>query len=300
MGCVDVKTGAGLAFPRFRLIVHAKSVQGLFRKVSVLNAFFDVATELTSPIPELGILNLDHERMAILGLETSGMGGGAAVVTDDGRTFAVRLPAGAKSAPGLAPAIRDALSAAGLRPADIRVVGVTVGPGSFTGLRIGVTTAKTLAYSLSADLVAVDTLDVVARQAPLDGDRLHAVLDAHRGQLFAGRYVRNSGIWRADGPWHLPTIDEWLGALAPGDLVSGPIVGRISARLPADVRAVEEQHRMPDAATVARLAAELHAAGRRDDVWKLVPNYGRLAAAEEKRQANPTPAPNEKAANDKP
>jgi tRNA threonylcarbamoyladenosine biosynthesis protein TsaB len=225
--------------------------------------------------------------MAILGLETSGMGGGAAVIADDGGIHVVRLPPTAKSAPGLAPAIRDVLGAAGLQPADVRVVGVTVGPGSFTGLRIGVTTAKTLAYALSADLVAVDTLDVLARAVPADlaagGPRLHAVLDAHRSQLFAGRYHADSGIWRVDGPWHLPTVDDWIAALAPGDLVTGPIVGRLAPRLPAGVRLVDERIWAPDAANVAQIAAELHAAGRRDDLWKLVPNYGRLAAAEEKR-----------------
>jgi tRNA threonylcarbamoyladenosine biosynthesis protein TsaB len=189
----------------------------------------------------------------------------------------------AKSAPGLVPAIRDALAAAALQPSDIRVVGVTVGPGSFTGLRIGVTTAKTLAYALSADLVAVDTLDVLARQAPLDGDRLHAVLDAHRAQLFAGTYHNDARVWRRDSAWHLPTVNDWLTALSPGDLVTGPIIGRLAPRLPEGVRMVDEVLRPPDAVTVARIAADLHSAGRRDDLWSLVPNYGRLAAAEEKR-----------------
>jgi tRNA threonylcarbamoyladenosine biosynthesis protein TsaB len=228
--------------------------------------------------------------MAILGLETSGTGGGAAVITDAGSVHVVRLPPAAKSAPGLAPAIRDALAAAGLRPVDVRVVGVTVGPGSFTGLRIGVTTAKTLAYALSADLVAVDTLDVLARQVPVDlaeGARLHAVLDAHRSQLFAGRYHVDSANWRADGPWHLPTVDDWIAALAPGDWVTGPIVGRLAPRLPPGVRLADEAIRSADAVTVARITADLHAAGRRDDLWKLVPNYGRLAAAEEKRLTEP-------------
>jgi len=225
--------------------------------------------------------------MPILGLETSGTGGGAAVLTVDGRIHVVRLPPSAKSAPGLAPAIRDALSAASLLPAAIRVVGVTVGPGSFTGLRIGVTTAKTLAYALSADLVAVDTLDVLARQAPVESARLHAVVDAHRNQLFAGIYRNDAGIWRSESPWRLPTIDAWLSDLRPGDQVTGPIVTRLLPRLPAGVDVVAESLRQHDAATVALIAADLHASGRRDDIWKLVPNYGRLAAAEEKRLANP-------------
>lgn len=225
--------------------------------------------------------------MRLLALETSGLGGSAATLEPPGAPLVVPLDPTQRSARALAPAVREALARAGWRPDDVDVVAVTAGPGSFTGLRIGVTTAKTLAYALQADLVAVDTLDVLARQAPVDvgASRLHAVLDAHRNELFAASYRREGAVWLRETPSQLIGIDAWLAALLAGDCVTGPIVERWTTRLPPGVTVVEAAQRVPQAGAVAELAAELYSAGRRDDLWKLTPWYGRLAAAEEKRQA---------------
>ena len=222
--------------------------------------------------------------MRLLALETSGMSGSVATLASGGKPQVVRLPATERSARGLAPAVREAVRLAGWKPNDINVVAVTVGPGSFTGLRIGVTTAKTLAYAWKTDLVAVDTLDVLARQAPPTGDLLHAVLDAHRQELFAADFRRDAaGGWVRNGESRLITVETWLAALRPGDAVIGPVLGRLSARLPDSIVVASPEVCEPHAGTVAELAAEAYAAGRRDDVWQIVPWYGRLAAAEEKR-----------------
>ena len=222
--------------------------------------------------------------MRLLALETSGMSGSVATLASGGKPQVVRLPATERSARGLAPAVREAVRLAGWKPTEVGVVAVTVGPGSFTGLRIGVTTAKTLAYAWKADLVAVDTLDVLARQAPTTGDVLHAVLDAHRQELFTAVFRRDAaGGWVRNGESRLITVEAWLAALRPGDAVIGPVLSRIAARLPDSIIAASPEAREPHAGTVAELAAEAYAAGRRDDVWQIVPWYGRLAAAEEKR-----------------
>jgi tRNA threonylcarbamoyladenosine biosynthesis protein TsaB len=222
--------------------------------------------------------------MRLLALETSGMSGSVATLASGGKPQVVRLPATALSARGLAPAVRDAVRLAGWKANDVDVVAVTVGPGSFTGLRIGVTTAKTLAYAWKADLVAVDTLDVLARQAPSTGDVLHAVLDAHRQELFTADFRRDAaGSWIRNGESRLITVEAWLAALRPGDAVIGPVLGRLSARLPDSIVVASSDACEPHAGTVAELAAEAYAAGRRDDIWQIIPWYGRLAAAEEKR-----------------
>lgn len=232
--------------------------------------------------------------MRILALETSGTGGSAATLEVGGAAHVVRLPPSERSAPGLAPAIRDVLAAAGWQPRDVDVVGITVGPGSFTGLRIGVTTAKTLAFALGADLIGVNTLEVIARQVSVDAQRLWTVLDAHRSQLFVGRFesqAEPASTWRAvEGP-PLMSVDEWIAELKPVDCVAGPVVGRLRDRIAGDVRIAPESTWQPDAATVALITAELYAAGRRDDLWAMVPRYGRLAAAEEKLAANSSSLP---------
>lgn len=238
-----------------------------------------------------------RQTMRFLALETSGTGGSVATYEPGRSPRVVRIGPSQRSAAALAPAVRSALADAEWRPRDVQVIGVTVGPGSFTGLRIGVTTAKTLAYALGADVVGVDTSEVIARQANVRGTTLWTLLDAHRSQLFVGRFLADP----AEGSTHatagprplrrdpdvatLWDVDEWLGAVRAGDVVSGPIVGRLKSSLPPGVILADEATWEPDAGTVALLAAELYDAGRRDDVRQLVPQYGRLPAAEEKRLA---------------
>jgi tRNA threonylcarbamoyladenosine biosynthesis protein TsaB len=225
--------------------------------------------------------------MRLLALETSGMSGSVAVLEPPGPPLVVPLEPSQRSARALAPAVREALTRAGWKPSDVEVVAVTSGPGSFTGLRIGVTTAKALCYALGAQLVAVDTLDALARQAGdvAQFDRLHTVLDAHRNELFAASFRREGDKWLRAEPTHLIVVEAWLAALQAGDVVTGPVVAKLQSRLPSGVGVIDEARRVPSAGAVAELAADLYTAGRRDDPWTLVPWYGRLAAAEEKRQA---------------
>jgi tRNA threonylcarbamoyladenosine biosynthesis protein TsaB len=115
-------------------------------------------------------------------------------------------------ADALLPVIEDMLAQAGRRIQDLTAVGVTTGPGSFTGVRIGVATAKGLAWGLGCELVGVTSLAAMAA-ALLDenpgAEWAVPVLDARRGEVFAG-------VFRRDGPWVLPVVkpaalkpDQW-------------------------------------------------------------------------------------------
>src|SRR5205823_153504 len=81
------------------------------------------------------------------------------------------------------------LATANWLPKEVELVAVTVGPGSFTGLRIGVTTAKAFAYAIGAEVVGVNTLDALAAQALPSPSPLWAILDAQRQELFAAKFV---------------------------------------------------------------------------------------------------------------
>ncbi len=226
--------------------------------------------------------------MKMLAIETSGRHGSVAIL--DGRPDALRLvgetalAAGQRTAQALVPAIDDLLRAAGWLPASIGLVAVAVGPGSFTGLRIGVTTAKAFAYAVEAEVVAVDTLAVLGGQVPPRGGRLWAAIDAQRQELFVAEFEGDAaGGWRLVDRTSIVPQDAWLGRLAAGDLVTGPALGRLAGRLPAEVVAVPEDLWTPTAAAVGELAWQAYGDGRRDDLWKLVPIYYRPSAAEEKR-----------------
>jgi tRNA threonylcarbamoyladenosine biosynthesis protein TsaB len=220
----------------------------------------------------------------VLALETTGLSGSVAVLECGQLLATAPLDAARRSAQTLAPGIQNLLRRVGWRPADLRLVAVAAGPGSFTGLRIGVTTAKTLAYALGADLVAVNTLEVIAEQATMGASTLWCVLDAHRGQVFCDRFVRDeSGTFSTSRGASIMDIDAWLGTLAPGDCVSGPILARLSERLPTGIEATPAETWSPSAGAVGRLAWRHYTAGKRDDPWQLTPLYLRASAAEEKR-----------------
>lgn len=226
--------------------------------------------------------------MNIAALETSGRDGSAAALATgaqrpDGR-WDLPLPAGRRSAETLPAALRDLLAQTGWRPEQIDVVAVAAGPGSFTGLRVGVTAAKLLAYVAGARVVEVNTLAAIAAQAEgPEAGALWAVIDAQRGELFAARWGPGDEVG-PDAHVELLSVQQWVSRLAPGDTVSGPILARLIDRLPHGVTAADPAHWSPRAATVADLALPRALAGETIAPEALLPHYHRLSAAEEKKQ----------------
>ena len=209
-----------------------------------------------------------------------------AALDDDVLLGQIELDPQQRTTQTLAPAIVTQLQAVGWQPSDLQLLVVTQGPGSFTGLRVGVTTAKTLAYAVGAQIIGLNTLEVIAAQAPDDqihATSLWAVIDARRQQLFAARFQQTrDGLPPATKPTHLVDKARWLAGLQPGDLVTGPGLEGLQPLLPEGITAVKRGLWSPMASTVGRLGYRHFQAGRRDDVWKLAPLYFRKSAAEEK------------------
>jgi tRNA threonylcarbamoyladenosine biosynthesis protein TsaB len=173
------------------------------------------------------------------------------------------------------------------RPADIELVCVTTGPGSFTGLRIGVVAAKTLAYAASAQLVGVHTLAAIAAGVEQWPKRLWTVLDAQRQELFVSRFDGDRSIVGQLVPeTEILGIQAWLDRLAPGDAVTGPPVGKLRPQIPDGINIVDERLWHPMAAAVGKLGVQLLERGESIDPLKLVPHYYRKSAAEEKAAAS--------------
>jgi tRNA threonylcarbamoyladenosine biosynthesis protein TsaB len=226
--------------------------------------------------------------MRMISIETSGREGSVAALRGEaGGVECLRqsiLPANQRTAQSLAPALRALLTEAGWSPGSIELVAVANGPGSFTGLRLGVTTAKMLAYAVGAEIIGVDTLDVLAEQAPPDEGRVWTVGDAQRQELFAASFEAvDVGGTRRLSETVIMTQEKWLAGLKAGDRVIGPALGRLAARLPDYVVALPQELWQPTAEAVGQVAWRAYRAGRRDDVWQLLPNYIRPSAAEEKR-----------------
>lgn len=223
----------------------------------------------------------------ILAIETSGRCGSAALLQAPGEHVElVRYWAESgseRTAQSLAPSIERLLSDAGWKPNSVNLVAVTLGPGSFTGLRIGVTTAKAYAYAAGADVLGVNTLKAIASQSPPSSAPLWAVSEAQRQELFAAQYaVDDGGPYRTVRETCILSQEEWISGLRAGDRVTGPALVRLKLRLPAGLEIVAADLWQPTAAAVGELAWRAYRAGQRDDVWSLVPKYYRVSAAEEK------------------
>jgi tRNA threonylcarbamoyladenosine biosynthesis protein TsaB len=223
----------------------------------------------------------------ILAIETSGRHGSVAALAGESGVAKpigqIVLTPDQRTAQALAPATKQLLSDVRWSPGDVELVAVAVGPGSFTGLRIGVTTAKAFAYAVGAEVVGVNTLHALATQAPPSDAPFWTVSDAQRQELFASKFVvgENLGV-RIECDTKIIPQDRWLAELRAGDRVIGPALKRLASRLPAGVEALPEEYWQPMAIAVGQVAWKAYQSGKRDDVWKLAPNYYRLSAAEEK------------------
>jgi tRNA threonylcarbamoyladenosine biosynthesis protein TsaB len=223
----------------------------------------------------------------VLAIETSGRHGSVATLLGDACGASLvgqaALSGDQRTAQALAPALTGLLKQADWSPQSIELVAVAIGPGSFTGLRIGVTTAKTLAYAVEAEVLGVNTLLALAAQALVSAAPLWAVFDAQRQELYAARFsADNTGQLCADRDTSIIAQEDWLAELQPGDRVTGTALGRLAARLPAGVEIVSPALWQPMAAAVGQVAWQAYQAGRRGSVWELAPQYYRASAAEEK------------------
>jgi tRNA threonylcarbamoyladenosine biosynthesis protein TsaB len=124
----------------------------------------------------------------------------------------------------LASAVQASFQICGVASADIRAVAVTHGPGSYTGLRIGVAFAKGIAGANRLPLIGVSTLDVLATPQPISTkNKLLCVVQAGRGRVICGTYQTKKGRWQLDGEFN---IVEWANLLPTIDtptLISGEI-----------------------------------------------------------------------------
>jgi len=123
---------------------------------------------------------------------------------------------------GLLPQLDEMLRSQGLGPGDVDVVVLANGPGSFTGLRIGLATAKGLAMGGRAALVPVSTLEVLAWQAPLREGAVWPLVDARRGEVFTQPWLRSEAGATALGDPRRVSIEELCAGQADGALLVGP------------------------------------------------------------------------------
>ncbi len=215
--------------------------------------------------------------MLILALDTATETGSLALIEGERLLVEYSLESSGTYLSRLLPRLAQLFAAAGRGPADLGALGVSVGPGNFTGLRIGLATAKTLAWSLNCPLVPVPTLEVLAAQVPSQPHPIGVVLDAKRGEVFWGLYRCPADQPQVLAePVRLP-LAELARRLTPPLVLTGFLLGSLPTLPQEGISLAPPERRFPRAATVARLARQRLEAGLTAAPEQLVPTYLRPA-----------------------
>ena len=135
-----------------------------------------------------------NNKMKVLALDTSNRPLSVALLEDQTVLGTVTMTVHQKHAEYLLPVIEDLMAKSDLVPADLNRVVVAQGPGSYTGIRIGVTTAKVLADTLKIGLVGVSSLQALALNCQRDGQLVWPIFDARNNNIFTGLYQMKNGV----------------------------------------------------------------------------------------------------------
>lgn len=227
--------------------------------------------------------------MYVLGVDTSTDALSAAVCDDGAQPRAeFTFDAGRTHAERLMETIDQVARGAGITLRDLGLLAIAHGPGSFTGVRIGVSTLKGLALGMNVPLVGVSTLRAMAHLAPTDAPHVCVMLDARINEVYAAVYRRTPDGWSEIVREQVCAIETML-AQAPSDAV---IVGDGAWRYETRLRAVAPQARVlsleasrPSGAAVAREGLAAFRAGDPGDAARVQPVYLRQSQPEEARRA---------------
>jgi tRNA threonylcarbamoyladenosine biosynthesis protein TsaB len=194
-----------------------------------------------------------------------------------------RLDEARRHARDLVPAVADLLAARRWQPKDVQLVVVSRGPGSYTGLRVGIMSAKTFAYVTGCTLLAIDTFAAIASQAPGEANHVDVLADAQQNKVYVQSFARlKTGVWAPASQLHIESVADWLAGRDPNAWVTGPGLHVYGSRLPEGTAVVETSAWDPQAESLLKIALARYRAGERDDSWTVEPLYLRPSSAEEK------------------
>ncbi len=214
--------------------------------------------------------------MSLLAIDTATRNSGLAIYDGAQVLYECVWNGGNYHSVDLAPGIQLALQKANIGIQDLKAIAVAIGPGSYTGLRIGLALAKGLALTHKLALIAVPTLDIVAAGQAVQDLPLAAVLQAGRGRLAVGMYVNKKGAWQQKSEPTLLNIEELTDSIKKPTLIAGEldenerrVLGRKHKN--ALIASAAWSQRRP--AVLAEIGWERWQAGKLDDPAGLGPAY---------------------------
>ena len=216
-----------------------------------------------------------------LALETSGIRGSVAIVRGHGEVLEAKMGEALCHARDLLVLAEALLKEGGLRVGDLTSVGVSMGPGSYTGMRVGMAAAKVLAWTLSIPLVGVESLHVLARGVPDEHSVVAAAVDAKRGAVFYALYERCGADLVEVIPTGLAEAGTAVRQVPAGAAVVGSGARVLAAASEKELIMLGEEFQDPRGGVLAEVALEKLARGETSDPFEISPCYLRRSEAEE-------------------
>ena len=223
--------------------------------------------------------------MKILGIDTSTPIGSVALIDDDNLVAEHTLNIVQAHSSRLMPAIDTVLKWGDITAADLDGCAVGVGPGSFTGVRIGVATIKSLCYALDKPIIGVSTLEAVAYNLRWTNGVICPLFDARRSEVYGAIFEGGTEWQRLTEELCLPIdafldrLDTHTGSDSPINLVGDGLFTygeAVRERLGERAQFADVIFNVPRGATVAHLGRQRLQNDDVDDYWTLVPNYVRI------------------------
>ncbi len=215
--------------------------------------------------------------MLVLGIETSTRAAGVALISDDKILAEISQESKIYHSENLLPQIEKVLSIANVEKVD--AVAVSIGPGSFTGLRIGLAAAKALSYAWQVKIIGVPTLHALAAHFPKSSAVIMTMIDAQKNSAYVQSFKNSVPL---DGVKVKPIAEilDAAGQLDDEVILCGDVLGKIKT-LSSNVTFAPINLRMPRAVNVAICGKVLIDAGQVSNVMDLEPLYLRRSEAEE-------------------
>ena len=215
--------------------------------------------------------------MLILGIETSTRAVGVALVSDEKIIAEISQESKLYHSENLLPQIEQVLKIANVEKVD--AVAVSIGPGSFTGLRIGLAAAKALAYAWQIKIIGVPTLNALAYHFSQTSATVMTLIDAQKNSAYVQSFKNAVPLDEVT----VKPIAEILQAASELDevILCGDVLNKIKVELPANVKFAPINSRMPRAVNVAICGKILLDKGESGNVMDMEPLYLRRSEAEE-------------------
>ncbi len=213
--------------------------------------------------------------MLIIGLDTTSQSGSVSLINEDKVLGECLFNVGPRHSENVVSSLDWLIKTLNIQKKDIEAVAVSVGPGSFTSVRVGVTIAKSLAYSMKIKIVGVSSLEVLAMNIPLTDKHICALLDAKRDEVYSAVFKYSGGALTAIRGEKAEPVGDLLKDINEATVFVGDGSVIYKEELSGNVNSffVSDSFNIVRSSNCALLGSIKLRSGNAGDVMGLVPNY---------------------------